>query len=102
MENSPVAVTGDIGKDRLAGLQAFQRISQEFARGFDESEPQAYGRLLTDLMDYGALLVSGGLMSAKELLDKIEDLQLHIKKSGTSGKSMTDVFCGWLNGREEL
>jgi len=55
-------------------------------------------------MDYGALLVSGGLMSAKELLDKIEDLQLHIKKSGTSGKSMTDVFCGWLNGRgdEEL
>jgi len=96
--NAPVEITGDINKDRLSGLQAFQRISQAFAKGFDESEPQAYGRLLTDLMDYGALLVSGGLMSAKELLDKIEDLQTHIKKSGTSGKSVTDIFNSWLNG----
>lgn len=96
--NSAVDVTGDIAKDRLAGLQAFQRISQAFAKGFDESEPQAYGRLLTDLMDYGALLVSGGLMSAKELLDKIEDLQQHIRKSGTSGRSVTEIFHEWLNG----
>ena len=96
--NAPVEVTGDITKDRLAGLQAFQRISQAFAKGFDESEPLAYGRLLTALMDYGALLVSGGLMSAKELLDKIEDLQQHIRKTGTSGKSVVEIFNSWLNG----
>jgi hypothetical protein len=95
--NAPVAITGNITEDRLAGLHAFQRISQQFAEGFNESEPQAYGRLLTDLMDYGALLVSGGLMSAKELLDKIEDLQTHIRKSGTSGKSVADEFHSWLN-----
>jgi hypothetical protein len=95
--NAPVEITGDVTKDRLAGLKAFQRISQAFAQGFDESEPLAYGRLLTDLMDYGALFVSGSLMSAKELLDKIEDLQGHIKKGGTGGKSMPDMFHQWLN-----
>ena len=95
--NAPVEITGDVTKDRLAGLKAFQRISQAFAQGFDESEPQAYGRLLTDLMDYGALFVSSSLMSAKELLDKIEDLQQHIKKGGTGGRSMPDLFHEWLN-----
>ena len=100
MENgeAAIAVTGDLSKDRINGLQSFQRISQAFARGFDDSEPAAYGRLLKDLMDYGALFVSGGLMSAKELLDKIEDLQQHIKKGGSGGRSMTDLFHDWLNG----
>jgi hypothetical protein len=90
-------VTGDISKDRLAALQIFERITQAFATGFDESEPKAYGQLLRDLMDNSALLVSAGLMSAKEVLDKIEDLQTHIKKGGTSGKTVTDVFHSWLN-----
>lgn len=97
MEKRETAVTGDIGTDRLTGLQAFQRISQTFANGFDNSEPEAYGNLLKDLMDYGALFVSGGLMSAKELLDKIEDLQQHIRKGGTGGRSIADLFHEWLN-----
>lgn len=84
-------------KDRLSGLEAFERISRAFADGFDESEPQAYGRLLKDLMDNSALLVSGGLMSAKEVLDKMQDLRDHLKKGGTGGKSMTDLFHGWFN-----
>ena len=96
MDNPPV--TGDLVKDRLAALQVFERITQAFATGFDESEPQAYGQLLTDLMGNSALLVSAGLMSAKEVLDKIEDLQQHIKKGGTSGKTAMDVFHDWLNG----
>lgn len=94
-------VTGDISADRIAGLKVFQRLSRAFATGFDTSEPQAYGDLLKDLMDNSALLVSGGLMSAKELLDKIEDLQQHIKRGGTAGKSMADVFHSWLNGASE-
>ncbi len=49
-------------------------------------------------MDYGALLVSGGLMSAKELLDKMEDLQQHIRKGGTGGRWVADEFHAWLNG----
>jgi len=49
-------------------------------------------------MDYGALFVSGGLMSAKELLDKLEDLQTHIKKGGTGGRSVAEEFHLWLNG----
>jgi hypothetical protein len=84
-------------QDRLAGLKAFERISQAFATGLDESEPQAYGQLLRDLMDNSSLLVSGGLMSAKEVLDKLEDLQAHIKKGGHGGRSPIDIFHEWLN-----
>jgi hypothetical protein len=87
-----------MAKDRIAGLKAFERISQAFVSGFDESEPQAYGNLLKDLMDNSSLLVSGGLMSAKEVLDKLEDLQAHIRKGGTGGRSMPDLFSDWLNG----
>jgi len=97
MADPAPVVTGDMTKDRLAGLQAFERISRAFAEGFDESEPQAYGRLLKDLMDNSSLLVSGGLMSAKEVLDKMQDLQLHIKKGGTGGRSMPDLFHDWFN-----
>jgi len=91
----------DPAADRIAALGVFERISRSFATGFDNSEPQAYGDLLKDLMDNSALLVSGGLMSAKELLDKIEDLQQHIRKGGTGGRSVTDEFHAWLNGTEE-
>jgi hypothetical protein len=87
--------------DRKAGLQAFERISQAFAEGFNDSEPAAYGRLLRDLMDNSSLLVSGGLMSAKEVLDKLEDLQQHIKKGGGGGRSAIDIFHDWLNGEAE-
>ena len=97
----PTVVTGDPVKDRLTALTVFERISRSFATGFDNSEPQAYGDLLKDLMDNSALLVSGGLMSAKELLDKIEDLQTHIRKSGTGGRSVVDEFHLWLNGEED-
>jgi hypothetical protein len=97
----PTVVTGDPVKDRLTALSVFERISRSFATGFDNSEPQAYGDLLKDLMDNSALLVSGGLMSAKELLDKIEDLQTHIRKGGTGGRSVTDEFHLWLNSGEE-
>jgi hypothetical protein len=92
-----VVVTGNMTEDRLAGLKAFERISQAFATGLDQSEPQAYGQLLRDLMDNSSLLVSGGLMSAKEVLDKLEDLQAHIKKGGHGGHSAIDIFHSWLN-----
>lgn len=95
--NPTVEVTGDIVQDRLAGLHAYQRITQAFAEGFDSSESKAYGSLLKDLMDYGALLISGGLMSAKEHLDKLEDLQAHIRKGGTGGRTVADEFHNWLN-----
>lgn len=95
-------VTGDPVQDRLASLHAYQQITQRWASLVDDSEPEAYGALRKDLMDYGALIVSGGLMSAKEHLDKLEDLQQHIRKQGTSGKSVTDQFTEWFNEPSEV
>jgi hypothetical protein len=96
-DRHPASVTGNASVDRERALVAFNRISQRFAVGFDDSEPKAYGDLLRDLMDHAALLIAGGLMSAKEVLDKIEDLQQHIKKGGSAGKSALDLFNGWFN-----
>ena len=99
MENSSPTnpVSGDLLKDREAALRAFEKISRRFAEGFDDSSSVSYGNLLKDLMDNSSLLVSGGLMSAKELLDKIEDLQEHIKQVGGGGKTVADQFSEWFN-----
>lgn len=94
-------MTGDIEQDRRLGLEAFERISQAFAQAFDSSEAEAYGCLLQDLMANSSLLISGGLMSAKEVLDKLEDLQQHIKKGGSGSRSPIDVFSDWLNQSPE-
>ena len=99
--SQPAPVTGDMNQDRLSGLKAFERISRRFAEGFDESEPKAYGDLLKDLMDNSSLFVSGGLMSAKEILDKMADLQTHIKKGGSGGRSVADQFYDWFNEGSE-
>jgi len=88
-----------LAQDRLAGLKVFESISRRFAEGFDDSEPKAYGDLLKDLMDNSALLVSGGLMSAKEILDKMADLQTHIKRGGTGGRTVADEFSHWFNAK---
>lgn len=99
MENSPepTPIANDLIKDREAALKVFERISRRFAEGFDDSNSVSYGNLLKDLMDNSSLLVSGGLMSAKELLDKIEDLQEHIKQVGGGGKTVADQFYEWFN-----
>lgn len=94
-------VTGDMDQDRRAGLEAFERISQAFAEAFSSSEGEAYGQLLRDLMDNSSLLISGGLMSVKEVLDKIEDLQQHLKRGGSGSRSPIDLFSEWLNGNLE-
>lgn len=57
--------------------------------------------LRKDLMDNSSLLVSGGLMSAKEILDKLEDIQTHIRKGGSGGLSVADQFSKWFNKEAE-
>ncbi len=94
-------VSGNERADRLAALEAFNRLSRAFAAGFDESKSQAYGNLLKDLMDNSALLVSGGLMSANEILGKIEDLQNHMHKDGGTGRTVADEFHSWFNSPVE-
>jgi hypothetical protein len=99
MDNPPPAMTvtdsaisGNANVDRLAALEAFDRLSRAFSSGFDDSKSQAYSHLLKDLMDNSALLVSGGLMTANEILGKIEDLQEHMHKDGGTGRATLDEF----------
>jgi hypothetical protein len=94
-------LTGDPVKDRDAALKKYDEVMRQFTSTFKTSESEAYGNLLRDLMDYSSLFIAGQIMSAKEILDKTEDLQVHLKKSGgMGGKSMGDLFNSWINGEE--
>lgn len=97
MEIQAAPITGDPEKDRIAGLEVYAQCTRAFVEVFDSSEPQAYMALLQHWMTYGPLFISGQLISQKEHLDKLQDLQSHIKKGGTGGRSMTDLFSDWFN-----
>ncbi len=76
-------------------------MGNKFNANFEISVTKAYRELLKDLMDNLSLLVDGGVMNAKEILDKIEDLQKHLKSGGDEGKrTIVETFNDWLNGRE--
>lgn len=98
MDNSPL-LTGDERKDRESALTKYNEVMRRFTATFKSSESEAYGTLLRDLMDNSSLFIAGQIMSAKEILDKTEDLQLHLKKAGgAGGKTMGDMFNEWING----
>lgn len=90
-----------LNESRQKALSTYSELSKRFVTNFDRSESEAYATLLKDLMDNSAVLIEGGVMSAKEVLDKIEDLQLHLKKAGgQGGKTMGDMFADWFNGED--
>jgi hypothetical protein len=97
---SPILSRSD-AENREASLRKYDEIMRRFTTTFEKSESEAYGTLLRDLMDHSSLLIAGQIMSAKEILDKTEDLQVHLKKSGgAGGRTMGDLFHGWINGEE--
>jgi hypothetical protein len=54
--------------------------------------------LLIALRANQRLLVEGGLYTARELDDRVEQLQEHLKVGGDEGKTtMEDRFHQWLN-----
>lgn len=98
---NPTLLTGDDRKDRDSALARYDEVMRRFTSTFKTSESEAYGTLLRDLMDNSSLFIAGQIMSAKEILDKTEDLQIHLKKSGgAGGMTMGDLFNLWLNGGE--
>ena len=54
--------------------------------------------LIIALRNHQRLLVEGGLYTARELDDRVEQLQEHLKVGGDEGKTtMEDRFHEWLN-----
>jgi hypothetical protein len=82
--SSPLLKQSD-AENREAALAKYDEIMRRFTTTFEKSESEAYGTLLRDLMDNSSLLIAGQIMSAKEILDKTEDLQVHLKKAGGAG-----------------
>lgn len=96
---NPTLLSDNDKDNRDNALRKYEEMSRRFTSTFETSEPKAYGDLLKDLMDNASLFIAGQIMSAKEVLDKIEDLQVHLKKSGGSGgRTMGDMLHDWLNG----
>lgn len=86
---------------RGRALAVFAAMGQRFSDNYEISQSKAYRQLLKDLMENISLLVDGGVMEAKDILSKIEDLQKHLKAGGDEGKrSLPEMFSDWLNGDE--
>ncbi len=102
MDDPATLLSGDEKQIRVSALRKYEEISRAFTFTFETSEPKAYGDLLKNLMDNASLFIAGQIMTAKEVLDKIEDLQIHLKKSGgAGGRTMADMFYDWLNGGDD-
>jgi hypothetical protein len=86
---------------RQQALLIYDKLGKEFNSTYDESVTRAMRSLLMGLRDNQSLLVSGGLYTAKELDDKVNELQAYLKVGGDEGKTtMEDRFSAWLNEAE--
>lgn len=72
-------------------------MSCRFVANYDESQSKAYRTLLKDMMENSAILIEGGIFTGKEVLDKLEDLQAHLKGGDEGKTSPADELNLWLN-----
>lgn len=87
---------------RQQALEVYSKIGTKFNRAYDTSVTGAMRNLLMDLRANQRLLVEGGLYTARELDDRVEQLQSYLKVGGDEGKtSMQDRFHQWLNDEEQ-
>jgi hypothetical protein len=83
---------------RQQALYTYSAIGAQFNEAYEQSVTQAMRGLLIALRANQRLLVEGGLYTARELDDRVEQLQEHLKVGGDEGKTtMEDRFHQWLN-----
>lgn len=83
---------------RQLALDVYSKIGTKFNSAYDSSVTQAMRNLLMDLRANQRLLVEGGLYTARELDDRVDQLQQYLKVGGDEGKTtMEDRFHQWLN-----
>jgi hypothetical protein len=84
---------------RNKALTLYEKIGNEFARIYDEeSASKSYRYFLLELRKHQRTLVDGGIYTAKELDERVKELQSHLKEGGDEGKmTMADAFSQWLN-----
>lgn len=84
---------------REQALRLFDRLGVAYKATYSKSGRTVADRdLMLELRENQRLLIDGGIYTAKELDDRIQDLQKEIDSSGSDGTaSMEDIFCRWLN-----
>lgn len=83
---------------RQQALNVYSKIGTKFNQAYDSSVTGAMRNLLMDLRANQRLLVEGGLYTARELDDRVEQLQSYLKVGGDEGRTtMEDRFHQWLN-----
>lgn len=84
---------------REQALQLYDEIGNEYARLYEkESKSKAHRYFLIELRKNQRILVDGGIYTAKELDERVKELQTHLKEGGDEGRmTMADQFSAWLN-----
>lgn len=88
---------------RELSLKLWDKLGIQYKKTYEKNGRTVADRdLMLDLRENQRLLIDGGIYTAKELDDRIQDLQKEIDSSGSDGTaSMEDIFCRWLNGPTE-
>lgn len=98
--NVPVAKRGrKIVDSREKALRIFDQIGNEYKDAYDSNGREVADRnLMLALRKHQRALIDGGIYTAKELDDRVSNLQECLKSSGNDGTaSMEDLFHRWLN-----
>ena len=96
--NSGKIATGEDSSKRDQALTIYESLGDKFNKDYETSVTKAYRGLLKGIRANQRLLVDGGLYTAKELDERVDELQSHLKAGGDEGKiSMADMFNQWLN-----
>ena len=83
---------------REEALKIYEDLGNKFNSDYERSVTAAMRGFLHGLRANQRILVDGGLYTAKELDERVDELQSHLKTGGDEGKlTMNDKFNQWLN-----
>lgn len=84
---------------REQALKIFEDLGAKYKETYEQSGIEVADRnLMLALRKHQRAFIDGGIYTAKELDDRVADLQKVLKSSGSDGTaSMEDIFHRWLN-----
>lgn len=87
---------------RDMALKRFQKMGSDYYNNYEEKGVEHASRcLLLQYRKNQKILIDGGIYTAKELDDRVDELQSKLSSGNDGTASMEDLFNRWLNAPSE-
>lgn len=77
-------------------------IGERFAKNREHNQSSAYEQYQRDLADNAHYLVTGGIMTMKELSEMLMKLEEFRKRTSEQGKTPATLLAEWLRGESTI